>query len=262
MSVVVWGLLTKSAEDSTKIEDEIYNYIYAHNADPDAHGLADMALYAHRSGDVLDHLDASVTTEKIKPASITPSKMAMLLFSSCFESLDGYVTEAGVSLDNINGYVQLVTTNVIDNYQQIYKIVSYVPYAWNWDKDRIFETSFYLSSVADVMVWIQTGTINIQRHVGFKIINNSLYGSVGNGTAETTTLLQTISAATEYDIRCVLTAGVKAEFYVDGVLKGTISTGLPSGTLSADIIMGALIYNTAAASKTLRFSYWDVRQAI
>jgi len=66
MPMVVWGLLTKSAEDSQKIEEAIDAKISDHNADPDAHGLADMALYAHRSGDVLDHIAESVKNIKIE----------------------------------------------------------------------------------------------------------------------------------------------------------------------------------------------------
>jgi len=65
MSLVVWGLLPKSAEDPTKIEEEIEKRIADHNNDPDAHGLAGMALYAHRTGDVLDHLDEAVRNAKI-----------------------------------------------------------------------------------------------------------------------------------------------------------------------------------------------------
>ena len=63
--MTVWGLLTKSAEDATKIEEEIDDRIASHNADPDSHGLADMALYAHRTGDVLDHLDEAVKNVKV-----------------------------------------------------------------------------------------------------------------------------------------------------------------------------------------------------
>ena len=66
MPMVVWGELTKSAIDSTKIEEEIDARITSHNEDPDAHGLADMALYAHRSGDVLDHIAESVKNIKIQ----------------------------------------------------------------------------------------------------------------------------------------------------------------------------------------------------
>jgi len=65
MPMVVWGLLTKSAEDPTKIEEEIDARIADHNADPNAHGLSGMALYAHRTGDVLDHLDEAVRNIKI-----------------------------------------------------------------------------------------------------------------------------------------------------------------------------------------------------
>jgi len=52
--------LPKSAEDPTKIEEEIDKRISDHNADPDAHGLSGMALYAHRTGDILDHVEEAV----------------------------------------------------------------------------------------------------------------------------------------------------------------------------------------------------------
>lgn len=69
MPLVVWGLLPKSAEDATKIEEEIDARIKDHNEDPDAHGLADMALYAHRTGDVLDHLEKSIKATHLRAAA-------------------------------------------------------------------------------------------------------------------------------------------------------------------------------------------------
>lgn len=65
MPIVCWGALGKAANDPTTIDEEIQSYIAAHNADLNAHGLNGYALYIHRSDNPLDHLDYSVTGDKI-----------------------------------------------------------------------------------------------------------------------------------------------------------------------------------------------------
>ena len=250
MPIETWGLLTKSADDATKIEEEIDNRIADHNADPNAHGLADMALYAHRTGDVLDHLEYSVK----------PLKLGLVHIQEDFDSLDGYMHSAGASLNVDVGRVELTTNAVINDYQYLFKYLDTYPSSFTWNKNRILETTLSLNSVSDVEARVFLGGQAFRNHIGFKVENNTLKGSVGNGDVETTVDLMTISANTKYAVKAVFTAGSKCEFYVNGVKQGEITTNLPSGLAYISYLITIQIMTYASASKSLYFSYWDVMQ--
>lgn len=70
MPVICWGALGKAANDSTTIDEEINAYIRAHDANVNAHGLSGYAVYIHRTDVVIDHVDYSVTTDKISADQI------------------------------------------------------------------------------------------------------------------------------------------------------------------------------------------------
>lgn len=71
MPIICWGELGKSANDPTTIDQEISAYILRHNVDPNAHGLADYALYNHRDMGDLDHPDESILNAKVRRAART-----------------------------------------------------------------------------------------------------------------------------------------------------------------------------------------------
>jgi len=66
MSEVVWKNLAKDIGDLTKISDEIDSKLGAHNVDESAHSQSNEAIYNHRVGEILDHLDEAVVNTKIK----------------------------------------------------------------------------------------------------------------------------------------------------------------------------------------------------
>ncbi len=65
MPIVCWGALGKAANDPTTIDQEIMAYVAAHDADINAHGLNGYAINVHRSDSPLDHIDYSVTSDKL-----------------------------------------------------------------------------------------------------------------------------------------------------------------------------------------------------
>ena len=122
----------------------------------------------------------------------------------------------------------------------------------SWAKDRKFKTKVEIYSDTDNVgtVWIVSGDIGNARHVGFKVVNGVLYGTVANGSAESTVTIETLGAGWYDAIRIlevVFTSGVKAEFFVDGVSKGTITTNLPTGTTTADFLYKLYLTNGAGA---------------
>ena len=65
MPIVCWGALGKAANDPTTIDEAIMAYVAAHDADINAHGLAGYAINVHRDDSPLDHIDYSVTSDKL-----------------------------------------------------------------------------------------------------------------------------------------------------------------------------------------------------
>lgn len=65
MPVICWGGLGLSTDDGTTIAEYISAQILNHNVNPSSHGLDGQAVYSHRSQVNLDHLDYSVTSDKI-----------------------------------------------------------------------------------------------------------------------------------------------------------------------------------------------------
>ena len=162
MPMVVWGQLTKSAIDSQKIEEAIDAKISDHNANPDAHGLADMALYAHRTGDVLDHLDEAVKNIKItkKARSFT----AIVGPSGDVDYTDiqaaiNYVRDLGGGTILIlpGTYDLSATLNLYDNISLI-----------GFDKDlvivKMLSTTHYMIDVIAPPGFYNTGTISINHN--------------------------------------------------------------------------------------------------
>ena len=64
MADPVWGLLAKSAEDPTTIDQAIESAIIAHEADPTAHLGPGESLEQHKTNEVIDHPAQSVVADK------------------------------------------------------------------------------------------------------------------------------------------------------------------------------------------------------
>jgi len=258
MAIETWGLLTKSADDSTKIEEEIDDRIADHNADPDAHGLADMALYAHRTGDVLDHLDESITAAKIAALAVISQKAGYISFNTWFESIDGYDVVGTVDFFSAN--LRLRTSAASSSTSYIDKPLPLNLPGLTWDKHLIVEFSFVCADNTKQTIGLNCGGGLTVRHFGLKIVDDKLYASVGNGTAETTSEITGVDITDRHFCRIDFFPGVKADFYIDGVLKATISSGLPSGTITSNIPVYCIITTNEAVVKTMYIGHWDFKQ--
>jgi len=262
MAIINWGLLSKSAVDSEKIEEAIARLIDVHNDDESSHLDVGQALQSHKAAQIIDHLAASIVEDKLKDWSVTPIKIAMLFFTTFFESLDGYEKTAGVSLNTSLGRVEMATTAVTNNYQYLEKLVYYTYSDWDWDHDRFFEMTVDVTAVTDQEVWLVTGALGTGNHLGFKIVDNKLYGTVADDTTEKTVELLTVVAFDVYKLYFEYVAGSKIDFYVDGVLLGTITENLPTGIVKANDVFDFYILTKADAIKRVRFTFFDLRQKI
>ena len=154
-------------------------------------------------------------------------------------------------------FVGLYTGTTLPAYARVSKeIESQAGEPYTWGKRRLFRARVYIGTYSEQYFYIVSGPIqdiqtgvNNYRHIGFKMIDAALYGTVGNGTSESTLLLTTISSSEHVTLDCDFKPGVECRFHLDGVDKGAITTNLPSGTIGADEILHASVANTEAADK-------------
>lgn len=122
----------------------------------------------------------------------------------------------------------------------------------SWDAKRYFGCHVLIGENTNQRIFIVSGLPSeTEPHIGFKIINNELYGTVANGAGESTLLLATIPIEYEAKLEAVLTPGAECRFYVNGEDKGALTTHLPSGGMDAAEIFHAKISNTQDEYKWL-----------
>jgi len=161
-----------------------------------------------------------------------------LYFHTLFESLDGwYQSTSGSGTITISrSYLDLDTGTTADSVVEVYKQPGYPLNTLTWDKNRRFKTRFYIDALqtgADDVIWITVGPFATHDHIGFKVLAGTLYGTVADGSTENTLNIQTVEVGDELLLEVVLTAGIQAEFFVNGVSQGILTANLPSGTIDA-----------------------------
>lgn len=89
--------------------------------------------------------------------------------------------------------------------------------------------------------------------VGIKIINTALWGMNYGAALTLTDLATTLANNTVAHFRIVHNPGVSVQFYIDGLLKGTSTTNLPSGNPSGDLTLLINVLNGATdAARAIR----------
>jgi hypothetical protein len=256
-----WGQLEKSLTDSEKIEEAINRLIQDHNDDPNAHLAEGQSLYSHKAAEIIDHLVASIVSDKIKRGAIDLLKLSLTehQFISVFESLDGWEKTLGVEAKIFGMAMQ--TGSTINTERKL----SAEPFgdvkAIDFTKDTFFQTSICLGSNTNQLIYFIAGPCNLDvddNGFGFKILNGTLYAIhiVGDGATRTeyTTEISgiTITAWNVYRAELDAAAG-KIYFYVNGILKATHDSNLPTG--NAPVMMSYYIKNTVNANRILYSKY-------
>lgn len=183
-----------------------------------------------------------------------------------FESIDGYaqsISGAGTITCNPQS-VDFVTGANNTNFNALQKIHP-ASSDFSWDKDRKFKMLVKVDE--NTTIWCNFGTGNnlvyggnTARHIGFYFINGQIYSTVANGTTESSTAnITTYSTSAYVVLEVKFTAGSKAEFYVNGLLKDTLTTNLPSGTTDAERLFEQMIY-TLGGVRNMHIVYWDFWQ--
>jgi len=185
--------------------------------------------------------------------------------SDLLASIDGYRTSvsgtAAIALRY--GWVTLETGTTALSVARVMKgEVMKHTFQPSWDKVRMVRFGV-LGFTSDVNqdVRLFTGMDGLtEPHVGFRVVDATLYAHAGDGVASAEKDIATIAVDTPYLLEVRLLPPARAEFYVDGVLKAVLTENLPSGTAEAERLMVLYITNTAAEIKKLRVSTWEFLQ--
>ncbi|MDP2362535.1 MAG: hypothetical protein Q8M94_02065 [Ignavibacteria bacterium] len=190
-----------------------------------------------------------------------------IFISDYLESIDGWgkdLADGGFfSLDWMGIYTGV--GGISGAYAWAYKAIRLRQTSFNWDKKVSFLLDARLQRAAanSGIQYIVSGNPFAERHVGFKIDNGVLYGSVGNGAVETLTpAIETLGAGSYELMRrleCQYEPG-SCNFWVNGVPKGPITTNLPTGETDTEFLMMIVVDDNAKAIahwiRTSWFKLW------
>lgn len=96
-----------------------------------------------------------------------------------------------------------------------------------------------------------------ERHVGFFVDGSSVYASCADGTTQTvSSALSGVTVTDMNQYRVELDSGTTARFYVNGVLKATLTTNLPTGT--TDITIATVTNNGTSCTTTHTYPVCEV----
>jgi len=187
-----------------------------------------------------------------------------IYYHTWFESLEAIaVTKSGSGDATIEHLGIIMSTgSTINSMVAIAKSPDYPMTIGTWDKKRRFKTRLGILRNTAQAAWILCGHDiggNVKK-VGFKVVDDELFGIVNDGTGDVTTFLQKIVALGNYLLEAIFVPGVSASFYVDDTLKGQITTHLPSGTDESARVIAFRIENREAANKEMYFTEYKFLQ--
>ena len=186
-----------------------------------------------------------------------------------FESIDGYGKSTqgtgSFALSGGNGIVS-ITGTVSGNENELQKIVyNSGVQAFNWDKSKSGKFSILVqANMTNHEMWIAVGVIqsSTNRHIGFKMINGAVSGTVANGTTESSVALISLSNNQVYVLEYYYNydEGV-VYFYVGGTLYGSVNTNIPTGLSFANWLLNWTWKTTTTAAKEMYLSFIDLWQS-
>lgn len=223
MSIESWGLLSKSQDDSEKIEEAIDRIVSAHNDDPDAHLGAGRSVEVHKTNEVLDHPHDSVVPDKIS---------SNFFGYQNFFNVPTVYENMGVNYQDGDGRigVTLISTGTVSN------IV--VPIGWL--EDRQYPSEGYLCDM--IFSYTKTGTPNVfgllslgDDYTGFGIAINNTGFRFFSAVAESITYSDYISISSNvmHKLRIIVDpVSLLYSAYLDGELVASFSITLTSDAIT------------------------------
>jgi len=248
MADPVWGQLAKAQDDAQTIEQAIDAAIAAHNDDPDAHLAAGQSIDVHRTNEMIDHPAGSVAVDKFSNA---------ILLMTSFESVDAWLTFfSGSGAKTLAfGSLQLYTGATSASVATLWTVpVTFQGFDPN--KAFMWRSTLSLSATTAQTVYWGLGYLEDaadQDGFGYRVIDGTLvcFGAVAGSFTTHTITGYTLTDPHTYEIRYSV-AGPSVEFWIDGTLEHTMTSGFPTAAL--DEIAAFYITNSAAALKKILLS--------
>jgi len=127
----------------------------------------------------------------------------------------------------------------------------------SFDRRQRFKTAVHFVGNADQILYLLgVGDRQTGNHYGFRADNDTLKGTVADGTTENTVSLDTFTAGTTYTLEAILYPGKEVRFFVNGDdIIDNLTSNLPSGGTSYQVHID--FQNTAAADKVIRWDNFD-----
>ena len=222
MSMQTWGDLLKAQDDSETIEQAIARIVQEHDDDEASHLETGQSLESHKAAEIIDHLARSVYRDKLA--------FDRFQIDEHFSTIDAWGKSAGVTLEAI-GEMMLATTNVTNNTQQAYIIPGDASTeAGKAANSPIWESRVKLDQSTAQHVYIGQMDTGVPSGFGFYIHDATLYACYFDGdSVQQNTQITGIDVTEWHRYRCEFSAGNYLKWYVDGILKQTLSAGLPTG---------------------------------
>ena len=233
MAETNWGLLQKSQVDNETIEEAIDRLITAHDDDANAHIGVGKSLNTHKGQATIDHPADSVVYDKLPRNSIDLKKFLETEFMmiTCFETLDAW---NGTQADGAGGYTLTILGLRIKTSATNGEMSVVASEAWvgahlvDFGKNMFFQTSMRFGAITDQTALITMGET---KYYGFKVTDGTLYAVHEDGGGETTTEITGITLTDVNVYKAVFdNDNSKIYFYINGVLKATHTTDIPTGT--------------------------------
>jgi hypothetical protein len=241
MSLPTWEELAKNQTDNETVEEAIDRLIQAHDDDANAHLDTGQSLQSHKASEIIDHLARSILRDKLAHDRFQ--------IETYFASLDGFTKTAGVFLNQIAN-AELDTTAVNGNSQSLYATASDAnENGASPTNSPFWQTIVKFGSTTTQTAYICTGDPDIPVGWGFKVVNGTLYAMwVDNTDTEQTFEITGITLTNWNVFKVEFTGATSINFYVNGVLKKTVTANLPTGAAST-FIMYRITTNTTAIRK-------------
>lgn len=251
----VWGTLAKSQIDPQTINEAITAAIADHEADTSAHVDVGESLYSHKASEVIDHIARSVVADKFQQDLFSYNMLVFPLIT-----LDPFTISATYSSVGL-GCILIRTSQVLNNTATIENIpapISTVVFDEDvyWEMTAQFYSESGDSGSRDGFIGMGLDGVDF---LGFKISANVVYAHSNDGgsASYTDVELTGVTASTNNAFSIKYYNGVKAEFYVGGVLKATITTNLPTDA-EALPVYGWVKTKTTGKYATLRFGSFAI----
>lgn len=216
MSAQTWGDLLKSQDDNETIEQAIARIVQEHDDDETAHLETGQSIEAHKASEIIDHLARSVYRDKLA--------FDRFQIDEHFTSIDSYNKSAGVTLTSISE-VTLTTTNLSGNIRYICNLPGdSAQNAGSLYNNPSWSIRLKFAQITNQLSYFGSLEPDIPGGYGFKVVNGSLYAVYWDEDyVENTIVISDITLTDFNNYRCDVVAGEYIKFYVNDILKYTLT---------------------------------------